>query len=64
MTPGSLKHDVDHVPNDLLGFECGFLVLQKESKAKARGVLVAGLITAMASLAGVLGVQAVFKNLG
>lgn len=39
------------------------LVLQKESKAKARGVLVAGLITAVAGLAGVLGVQAMFNSL-
>lgn len=42
----------------------GLLVMQKESKAKAQGVLVAGLVTAIASLAGVLGVQAMFTNLG
>lgn len=38
--------------------------MQKESRDKARGVLVAGLVTAIASLAGVLGVQAMFTNLG
>lgn len=39
-------------------------VLQKETKTKARGTLIAGLATAIASVAGVLGMQAMFNKIG
>ena len=41
-----------------------FALLKKESKAKAVGTLIAGLVAATASIAGVLGMQAMFNSLG
>lgn len=59
---------IGHYKQTVIGTSCytspWFALLQKESSAKAVGTLIAGLVATAASVAGVLGMQAMIRNLG